>query len=164
VFWRKGSGRTGLTYDEAVEEALCFGWIDGRAGKLDDRRTMIWFSPRKRGSGWARTNKVRVERLLAQGLMAPPGLALIEEAKRDGSWTRLDAVEDLTVPDDLAAAFAGQPGSRERWDGLPRSVRRAALEWIVQAKRPETRARRVTETAQMAARGERPGPAGRSRT
>jgi uncharacterized protein YdeI (YjbR/CyaY-like superfamily) len=164
VFWRKGSGRTGLTYDEAVEEALCFGWIDGRAGKLDDRRTMIWFSPRKRGSGWARTNKVRVERLLAQGLMAAPGLALIEEAKRDGSWTRLDAVEDLTVPDDLAAAFAGQPGSRERWDGLPRSVRRAALEWIVQAKRPETRARRVTETAQMAARGERPGPAGRSRT
>jgi uncharacterized protein YdeI (YjbR/CyaY-like superfamily) len=164
VFWRKGSGRTGLTYDEAVEEALCFGWIDGRAGKLDDRRTMIWFSPRKRGSGWARTNKVRVERLLAEGLMAPPGLALIEEAKRDGSWTRLDAVEDLTVPDDLAAAFAGQPGARERWDGLPRSVRRAALEWIVQAKRPETRARRVTETAQMAARGERPGPAGRSRT
>jgi uncharacterized protein YdeI (YjbR/CyaY-like superfamily) len=164
VFWRKGSGRTGLTYDEAVEEALCFGWIDGRAGKLDDRRTMIWFSPRKRGSGWARTNKVRVERLLAEGLMAAPGLALIEEAKRDGSWTRLDAVEDLTVPDDLAAAFAGQPGSRERWDGLPRSVRRAALEWIVQAKRPETRARRVTETAQMAARGERPGPAGRSRT
>jgi uncharacterized protein YdeI (YjbR/CyaY-like superfamily) len=164
VFWRKGSGRTGLTYDEAVEEALCFGWIDGRAGKLDDRRTMIWFSPRKRGSGWARTNKVRVERLLAEGLMAAPGLALIEEAKRDGSWTRLDAVEDLTVPDDLAAAFAGQPGARERWDGLPRSVRRAALEWIVQAKRPETRARRVTETAQMAARGERPGPAGRSRT
>jgi uncharacterized protein YdeI (YjbR/CyaY-like superfamily) len=164
VFWRKGSGRTGLTYDEAVEEALCFGWIDGRAGKLDDRRTMIWFSPRKRGSGWARTNKVRVERLLAEGLMAAPGLALIEEAKRDGSWTRLDAVEDLAVPDDLAAAFAGQPGSRERWDGFPRSVRRAALEWIVQAKRPETRARRVTETAQMAARGERPGPAGRSRS
>ena len=164
MFWRKGSGRTGLTYDEAVEEALCFGWIDGRAGKLDDRRTMIWFSPRKRGSGWARTNKVRVERLLAEGLMAAPGLALIEEAKRDGSWTRLDAVEDLAVPDDLAAAFAGQPGSRERWDGFPRSVRRAALEWIVQAKRPETRARRVTETAQMAARGERPGPAGRSRS
>jgi uncharacterized protein YdeI (YjbR/CyaY-like superfamily) len=164
VFWRKGSGRTGLTYDEAVEEALCFGWIDGRAGKLDDRRTMIWFSPRKRGSGWARTNKVRVERLLAEGLMAAPGLALIEEARRDGSWTRLDAVEDLAVPDDLAAAFAGQPGSRERWDGFPRSVRRAALEWIVQAKRPETRARRVTETARMAARGERPGPAGRSRS
>ena len=120
VFWRKASGRTGLTYDQAVEEALCFGWIDGKAGKLDDQRTMIWFSPRKRGSGWARTNKARVERLLAEGLMTEPGLARIEEARRDGSWTKLDAVEDLVVPDDLAAAFAGHPGSRERWDGFPR--------------------------------------------
>jgi uncharacterized protein YdeI (YjbR/CyaY-like superfamily) len=163
VLWRKASGRTGLTYDEAVEEALCFGWIDGKAGKLDDQRTMIWFSPRKRGSGWARSNKVRIERLLAEGRMAEPGLALIEEAKRDGSWTLLDAVEDLIVPDDLAAAFADHPGSRERWDGLPRSVRRAALEWIVQAKRPETRARRIAETARLTAQGERPGPAGQAR-
>jgi uncharacterized protein YdeI (YjbR/CyaY-like superfamily) len=161
VFWRKQSGRTGLTYDEAVEEALCFGWIDGKAGRLDELRTMVWFSPRKRGSGWARTNKVRVERLLAEGRMAEPGLALIEAAKRDGSWTKLDAVEDLIVPDDLAAAFADHPGSREQWDGFPRSVRRAVLEWIVQAKRPETRARRISETAREAARGERPGPARR---
>jgi uncharacterized protein YdeI (YjbR/CyaY-like superfamily) len=161
VFWRKQSGRTGLTYDEAVEEALCFGWIDGKGGKLDDRRTMVRFSPRKRGSGWARTNKVRVERLLAEGLMAEPGLARIEEAKRDGSWTKLDAVEDLIVPGDLAAAFAGHPGSREQWDGFPRSVRRVILDWIVQAKRPETRARRVGETAREAARGERAGPARR---
>jgi uncharacterized protein YdeI (YjbR/CyaY-like superfamily) len=157
VFWRKGSGRTGLTYDQAVEEALCFGWIDGKAAKLDDRRTMIRFTPRTPGSGWARTNKVRVERLLAEGLMAEPGLARIEEAKRDGSWTRLDAVEDLVVPDDLAAAFADHPGARERWEGFPRSVRRAALEWIVQAKRPETRAKRVAEFARVTAEGERPG-------
>jgi uncharacterized protein YdeI (YjbR/CyaY-like superfamily) len=133
VLWRPRSGRTGLTYEEAVQEALCFGWIDGKSASLDDQRTMLRFSPRKRGSGWARTNKVRIERLLAEGLMAEPGLALIEEAKRDGSWTMLDAVEDLIVPDDLAAAFDGHPGARERWDGFPRSVRRAALEWIVQA-------------------------------
>jgi uncharacterized protein YdeI (YjbR/CyaY-like superfamily) len=158
VFWRQGSGRRGLTYEEAVQEALCFGWIDGRAAKLDDQRTMLRFSPRKRGSGWARTNKLRVERLLAEGLMAEAGLARVEEAKRDGSWTMLDAVEDLIVPDDLAAAFAGHPGARERWDGLPRSVRRSALEWIVQAKRPETRARRVADTARKTATGERPGP------
>jgi uncharacterized protein YdeI (YjbR/CyaY-like superfamily) len=163
VFWRKQSGRTGLTYDQAVEEALCFGWIDGKAAKLDDRRTMVRFTPRKRGSGWARTNKVRVERLLAEGLMAEAGLARIEEAKRDGSWTKLDAVEDLVVPDDLAAAFAGHPGSRERWDGFPRSVRRGVLEWIVQAKRPDTRARRVSETARRAAEGERPGPGAQPR-
>jgi uncharacterized protein YdeI (YjbR/CyaY-like superfamily) len=80
VLWRPRSGRTGLTYEEAVQEALCFGWIDGKSAGLDDQRTMLRFSPRKRGSGWARTNKVRIERLLAEGLMAEPGLALIEEA------------------------------------------------------------------------------------
>ena len=156
VLWRQRSGRAGLTYDEAVEEALCFGWIDGKAAGLDDERTMLRFSPRKRGSGWARSNKLRVERLLAEGLMAEPGLALIEEAKRDGSWTRLDAVEDLVVPDDLAAALAAHPGARETWDGFPRSVRRAALARIVEAKRPTTRARWVAETARRTARGERP--------
>ena len=157
VLWRQWSGRTGLTYEEAVQEALCFGWIDGKSAGVDDERTMLRFSPRKRGSGWARSNKLRVERLLAEGLMTEAGLALIEEAKRDGSWTRLDAVEDLVVPDDLAAALAGHPGARENWDGFPRSVRRAALLGIVEAKRPETRAKRVAETARLTARGERPG-------
>jgi uncharacterized protein YdeI (YjbR/CyaY-like superfamily) len=157
VLWRQRSGRTGLTYEEAVQEALCFGWIDGKSAGVDDERTMLRFSPRKRGSGWARSNKLRVERLLAEGLMTEAGLALIEEAKRDGSWTRLDAVEDLVVPDDLAAALAGHPGARENWDGFPRSVRRAALLGIVEAKRPETRAKRVAETARLTARGERPG-------
>ena len=91
--------------------------------------------------------------------MTEAGLALIEEAKRDGSWTRLDAVEDLVVPDDLAAALASRPGARENWDGFPRSVRRAALLSIVEAKRPETRAKRVAETARLTARGERPAVA-----
>ena len=136
ISWRRQSGRSGPTYEDVVQEALCFGWIDSKAAKLDDDRTMMWVSPRKRGSGWARSNKLRIERLLADGLMAEAGLAM---------------------PDDLAAAFADNPGAREHWDGFPRSVRRAALEWIVQAKRPETRARRVTETARLAARGERPG-------
>jgi uncharacterized protein YdeI (YjbR/CyaY-like superfamily) len=157
VFWRPQSGRTGPTYEDAVQEALCFGWIDSKHTRLDDHRTVLRFSPRKRGSGWARTNKVRIERLLRDGLMTEAGLARIEEAKQDGSWTMLDAVEDLIVPDDLAAAFAEHPGARERWDQLPRSARRAALEWIVQARRPETRAKRVAETAQLTARGERPG-------
>jgi uncharacterized protein YdeI (YjbR/CyaY-like superfamily) len=158
VFWRKQSGRTGLTYEEAVQEALCFGWIDSKGAKLDDQRTMLWMSPRKRGSGWARTNKARIERLLADGLMAPAGLAMIEEAKRDGSWTLLDDVENLVVPDDLAAALDTHPGARDQWDALSRSVRRAALEQLVLAKRPETRAKRVAETARLTAEGERPGP------
>ena len=157
VLWRQRSGRAGLTYEESVLEALCFGWIDGKSARLDDERTMLRFSPRKRGSGWARSNKLRVERLLAEGLMTEAGLALVEEAKRDGSWTKLDAVEDLVVPDDLAAALAAHPGARETWDGFSRSVRRAALARIVEAKRPETRAKRVAETARLTARGERPG-------
>jgi len=160
VLWRRGSGRTGLTYEEAVLEALCFGWIDGRASGLDEERTMLRFSPRRRGSGWARSNKLRVERLLAEGLLAEPGLARIEEAKRDGSWTRLDAVEDLVVPGDLAAALAEHPGARERWDALPRSLRRAALVGIYDAKRPETRARRVADAVRQAAERERPGGPG----
>jgi uncharacterized protein YdeI (YjbR/CyaY-like superfamily) len=116
---------------------------------------MLWFAPRKARSGWARTNKQRIERLTAAGLMAPAGLAVIEAAKADGSWTLLDAVEDLVVPDDLAAAFDAAPSAREHWEAFPRSVRRAILEWIVQARRPQTRARRVAETADKASRNER---------
>lgn len=155
VSWRAPTGRPRMAYEESVEEALAFGWIDSKARTLDDERTTIWMSPRKPGSGWSRTNKVRIERLERDGRMTDAGRALIDQAKADGSWILLDAVEDLLVPDDLAAAFAAHAGSRERWDAFPRSARRALLEWIVQAKRPETRARRVAETAAGAARGER---------
>ena len=106
----------------------------------------------------ARTNKARVERLIVAGLMLPAGLAGIEEAKRNGSWTRLDDVENLIVPDDLAAALATIPPARERWDAFSRSRRRALLDWISQAKRPETRARRIAEAAENAAREDVPPP------
>jgi uncharacterized protein YdeI (YjbR/CyaY-like superfamily) len=151
---RAAAGGT-IGYEESVEQALCFGWVDSTARRLDDERTMLWFAPRKRGSGWARTNKARIERLTAAGLMAPAGLAVIEAAKADGSWTLLDAVEDLVVPDDLAAAFAAHPPAAEHWETFPRSVKRAILEWIVHAKRPETRAKRVLDTAGKAQVGER---------
>jgi uncharacterized protein YdeI (YjbR/CyaY-like superfamily) len=155
VTWRVGSGGPRITYEEAVEQALCFGWVDSRPRALDERRTMLWFAPRKPGSGWSRPNKQRVERLLAAGLMAPAGRAVVERAQADGSWALLDAVEDLVVPDDLAAALAAHPPAAESWDAFPRSVRRGILEWIVQAKRPETRAERVRETAEKAQLGER---------
>ncbi len=147
-----------VSYEEAVEQALCFGWVDSTARRLDERRTMLWFAPRRARSGWARTNKRRVERLLAAGVMAPAGLAVVEAARADGSWTVLDAVEDLVVPDDLAAAFAAHPPAARHWEAFPRSARRAALEWIVQARRPETRARRVAETARKSQANERPRP------
>lgn len=156
VSWRRPSGKTSVPYEEAVEEALCVGWIDSVGGRLDEERALQWFSPRRPRSGWARTNKVRVQRLMADGQMLPAGLAAIDEAKANGTWTMLDDVETLVVPDDLAAALQANPPARENWDAFSRSPRRAILEWIVQAKRPETRAKRIAEAADHAARNERP--------
>jgi uncharacterized protein YdeI (YjbR/CyaY-like superfamily) len=153
--WRPQTGRPVLGYQDAVVEALRFGWIDSKAGKGDTERSQLWFSPRRKGSPWARTNKARIERLEREGRMAPAGIAVLEAARADGSWTKLDAVEDLTVPHDLAAAFDAYPGSRERWDAFPPSARRGILEWIVQARRAPTRAKRVEETARLAATGKR---------
>lgn len=155
VTWRKAAGRPAPTYDDIVEEALCFGWVDSKTGKVDDIRTKLLVTPRKPGSGWSRPNKERVARLEAARLLAPAGAAVIDAAQADGSWTRLDAVEDLVMPDDLAAAFDRHPGSRRNWEAFPRSPKRGILEWILNAKRPETRAKRVEETARLAARNER---------
>ena len=153
--WKSGTGRPRLSYEEMVEEALCFGWIDSTAGTLDEDRSMLWFGPRRPGSGWSRPNKERIERLERAGLLAEAGRRVIERAKRDGSWTLLDEVEDLIVPEDLARAFAERPGAPEHWESFPRSAKRAILAWIVDAKRPETRERRVTVAAEAAQRGER---------
>jgi uncharacterized protein YdeI (YjbR/CyaY-like superfamily) len=155
VTWRSGSGRAGLPYEDGVEEALCFGWVDSRGGRLDEQRSKLYYSPRKPRSGWARTNKARVERLIAAGLMAPAGLAAIERAKANGAWEMLDDVENLVVPDDLAAAFEANPPAADAWAAFPPSARRTILEWIRHAKRPETRAARIAETATAAARNER---------
>jgi uncharacterized protein YdeI (YjbR/CyaY-like superfamily) len=155
VTYKKATGKPRVEYDEAVEEALCFGWVDSKPQKLDEERSLLWFAPRKNGTGWSKPNKERVEQMLAEGKMAPAGLAKVEAAKADGTWTLLDEVETLTVPPDLAAALAAQPPAAENYAGFSRSVKRGILEWIVQAKRPETRAARVTETARLAAEGKR---------
>lgn len=155
VTWRRTTGKPAVTYEEAIEEALCVGWVDSTARKLDDGRSMLWFTSRRPRSAWSRPNKKRVERLLAVGLMLPAGLAAIEESKRRGTWSLLDEVEDLVVPDDLALAFAASPPARANWDAFSRSARRGILEWIVQARRPETRARRIEETATLAASDEK---------
>jgi uncharacterized protein YdeI (YjbR/CyaY-like superfamily) len=155
VTWRAGSGRPVLDYEAAVEEALCFGWVDSTGSKVDDERTKLYFAPRKPRSGWASSNKARVERLLAAGRMVPAGIAAVERAKANGAWALLDSVERLEVPPDLAAALGAQPPARANWDAFPPSAQRGILEWIVQARRPETRARRIAETATLAARNER---------
>lgn len=150
VLPKKGSGLQGVTLGEAVDEAICFGWIDSLPRKLDDKRSMLLISPRKRGSNWSTVNKRKAERLIASGKMHPVGLAKIDEAKSDGSWDALDEVEQLIVPDDLKLAFEEFPGAGTHWDGFPPSARRGILEWILNAKRPETRQKRVNETARLA--------------
>ena len=156
--WRRGSGKTSVSYEEAVEEALCVGWIDSTGRNLDEERSLQWYAPRRARSAWARSNKERVERLMAAGQMLPAGLAAIEEAKRTGMWTLLDDVENLIVPDDLAAALAAVPPARDNWDGFPKSARRTMLEWVVQARRAETRSDRIARIADGASRGERAYP------
>lgn len=155
ISYRKAANQPFVDYEAAVEEALCFGWVDSKPGKLDELRTMLYFAPRKPGSNWAKSNKQRVERLLAAGLIAPAGLEKIEAAKRDGSWTALDEVERLEIPADLAAALDALPPARANFEAFPKSTRRGILEWIVNAKRPETRAKRVGETARLAQQNQR---------
>src|SRR5688572_1203110 len=111
VSWKSHTGRPRMTYEEAVIEALAWGWIDSKASRLDEDREMIWYSPRRKGSDWSRSNKERVARLEADGRMTPAGRAAIEQSQADGSWTRLDDAEDLVVSPDLAAAFAARPGA-----------------------------------------------------
>jgi uncharacterized protein YdeI (YjbR/CyaY-like superfamily) len=150
ISYKKATGKPRLDYDAAVEEALCFGWIDSKPNKLDEARSMLWFAPRKPGSGWSKLNKARVERMIAADLMTPAGLEKIEAAKQDGSWQALDAIEALVIPPDLDGALAAYPTARQHFEAFPRSVKRAILEWISTAKKPETRARRVEETARLA--------------
>ena len=155
VQWKKATGRPRLGYADVVEELLCFGWIDSKAGMLDAEREMVLISPRKRGSAWARSNKERVERLEAAGLMTDAGRRPIKQAHADGSWSLLDEVEALAVPPDLADAFSAHPGSRERWDAFPPSARKMHLAWLVQAKTAPTRSKRLEEIASKAAIGVR---------
>jgi uncharacterized protein YdeI (YjbR/CyaY-like superfamily) len=137
------------------EECLCFGWIDSRPGKVDERRTALLCTPRKPGSGWSKVNKDRLTSLLERRLVAPAGLAAIEAAKADGSWSRLDHVDSLEVPDDLAAALDEMPPAAEHFGGFPPSTRRGILEWIAAAKTETTRVKRIDETARLAQRNER---------
>jgi len=151
----KRPGAPYVSSAETVEQALCFGWVDSLPRRLDDARTMLWFAPRKVGTGWSRLNKERVARLIADGLMEPAGLAKVEAAKADGSWTKLDAVENLEIPADLTEAFQGHPESAEKFAVLPRSAKRGIFEWIAQARQAATRAKRIEETARLAGRNER---------
>lgn len=157
VSWRRHTGKPAVSYEDAVCEALCWGWIDSVVRTLDDDRRMLWMAPRRAGSVWSKPNKERVERLERQRRMTAAGRRAVETARANGMWTALDDADNEVIPDDLAAAFARHEGSAENFAAFPGSVRRGVLGWIGLAKRPETRAKRIEETATRAARNERPG-------
>jgi len=155
VLNKKRSGKAVITYDEVVEELLCFGWVDSKPNKLDEDHSLLWIAPRKVGSNWSRLNRERVERLIASGQMTPAGSLKIEQAKADGSWAALDLVESLELPDDLKATLSSFPNALEHFSAFPRSVKRGILEWIQNAKKPETRKKRIQETSELAAENRR---------
>jgi uncharacterized protein YdeI (YjbR/CyaY-like superfamily) len=162
VTFKKGKGPT-VSYDDIVEEAICFGWIDSRVAKLDEDRSMLLLSPRRLNSSWSLVNKQRVEKLAALGLIAPRGLALIEAAKANGAWDRLNDVDALIEPQDLTLALVETVYAAQNWRLMPASSRRGILEWIAAAKRPETRADRVKRTAVLAGQGKKANfPEGRN--
>lgn len=145
-----------LSYEEAIEEALCVGWVDGVVKRLDEDFRAIRFTPRKKDSVWSEPNKRRVRRLVREGRMAEAGLALVRHAKRSGAWAAARRREDVSrVPPDLARALAGEPRARAYFEALPPSYRKLVLYWIEDAKRPETRARRIADLVARSARGER---------
>ena len=145
-----------LDYENLVEELVCWGWIDSLGRALDEDRSMLLVAPRRPDSAWSAPNKARVARARASGAMTEAGEAKVRAAEASGMWSFLDEVERLEVPEDLAAAL--DDDARAVWDGWPRSVRRATLEWIKTAKRAETRAARIADVAASAAQGLRPKP------
>jgi uncharacterized protein YdeI (YjbR/CyaY-like superfamily) len=142
-----------VPYGDIVEELLCYGWVDTRTQRLDEDRTMLLIAPRKPGSTWSAANKKRVARLEAAGLMTSVGRAKIDDAKRDGSWRFLDDVENLVIPEDLADAFKENAAAQTAFDSFSKSAKKVILLWIKTAKRSETRAKRVSETVRLAAKG-----------
>ena len=146
-----------VTYDEAVEEALCWGWIDGLTNRWDERSYAVRFTPRKPGSVWSESNVARVERMIAEGRMTPAGQALVDEARRRGTWDQAASGRLEVTPPDLEEALSVDPAALARWRDWAPTHRRQYIYWVLDAKRPETRARRVAEVARRAAAGLRPG-------
>lgn len=156
VFYSKKSKRDTITWSEAVDEALCFGWIDSKKVKIDEETAHQFFSKRKPQSTWSKINKKKVENLIEQGLMTEAGHKSIEIAKQNNSWTILDEVEELIIPDDLEKAFNSHKGSMDFFLSLSKSTRKIILSWIVLAKRQETRQKRIDEVVESAKQNLRP--------
>lgn len=150
IIYRQESKTPSVYYPEAVDEALCYGWVDSKPNKRDQHSYYQFFAKRNGKSNWSKINKEKVSRLTAEGRMQPAGLKMIEIAKQNGTWSALDEVEKLTVPDDLQALFRSNKIAFQNWENFPPSCKRGILEWIYNAKKPETRKKRIEETVSLA--------------
>lgn len=156
VFHTKYSKRKSISWSNAVDVALCFGWIDSKKIKIDEETSHQFFSKRKAQSTWSKINKEKVKELIDKGLMTQAGLDSIQIAKQNGSWTILDEVEELIIPKDLEKAFRKHKGSKDYFLSLSKTIRKMMLQWIVLAKRLETRQKRIDEIAELAGQKQKP--------
>ena len=157
VIYKKHTGKVGVTYEEAVEEALCFGWIDGMMKRLDEEKYALRFSPRKKGSVWSELNKRRVAKLIKQGRMTTAGLAKVKEARANGQWRAAKLREDSTnIPADLRQALKANLQAWRNFDRLTPSHKRQYIYWTTSAKTDKTRQRRIMETIRLVAENKQP--------
>ncbi|RPD38078.1 YdeI/OmpD-associated family protein [Chitinophaga barathri] len=151
IFYRKDSGKEGVKYEEAVEQALCYGWIDGQANRRDEDSRYIRFTPRKPKGNWSISNRERVERMIKTGQMTKRGQAMIDLAKEIGTWDNFVDPQNTVMPADLKKLFSKHTTALKHFETFPPSTKRAIFEWIATAKRPETRQKRLEETVEKAA-------------
>jgi len=150
IIFKKESDKASVYYSQAVDDALCYGWIDSKPNKRDEYSYYQYFSVRNPKSNWSKVNKEKVSNLIQQGLMRPAGLKMIQIAKQNGTWDALNDVDNLIVPSDLVKAFDANPTAFDYWQQFPDSTKRGILEWIFNAKRAETRLKRINETVELA--------------
>lgn len=157
VYYKKKSGIPTINHSEAVDEALCYGWIDSVRRSAGGDSFIQFFGKRKAVSTWSKVNKAKIDRLIADGLMMPAGYESIETAKQNGSWTILDEVEELVIPPGLEDAFSARQGAKDFFLSLSKSVQKNILQHIALAKREETRQKRIVKIAELMAKKQKPG-------
>jgi uncharacterized protein YdeI (YjbR/CyaY-like superfamily) len=150
IYYKPISGKTRVSYNDAVDEAICFGWIDSKPNKLDELRSIQFFAPRNPKSNWSKVNKERVVRLIEEGRMTASGLNVIEAAKKNGAWDALNEVEEMIIPADLLAELKTEKQAFDYFMKFPKSSKKNILEWIYNAKQNETRVKRIAETVKLA--------------
>jgi uncharacterized protein YdeI (YjbR/CyaY-like superfamily) len=150
VLYKKGSSLPSVNYEESVEEALCFGWIDSKPQKRDENCYLLFFSRRKPRSVWSASNKKRINKLTEAGLMKPAGIAAVETAKANGSWTSIDNVEAMIMPEELEYVLNTNANAKMFFAAFPASVKKGIYQWIASAKTETTRMKRLRETVELA--------------